>query len=103
GSTAPFLSVDVPSGWPADATSSSVEEKTFPSNAVITFTAPKPAHVFGEMTRRWDQPIVVAPIGSPDEAVVSDERLTWAGSSHALLEQPRAADSNKGKFGHVLV
>jgi NAD(P)H-hydrate epimerase len=102
-SAAPFLSVDVPSGWAADAANSKVEEKTFPSDAVITFTAPKPAHVFGEMTRRWDQPIAVAPIGSPDEAVVSEHRLTWAGSSHSLVEQPRAADANKGKFGHVLV
>ena len=102
-SDAPFLSVDVPSGWPADATSSRVEEKTFPSDAVITFTAPKSAHVFGEMTRRWDQPIVVASIGSPDEAIVSEQRLIWAGSSHALVEQPRVTDSNKGKYGHVLV
>ncbi len=102
-SAAPFLSVDVPSGWPADAANGKVEEKTFPSDAVITFTAPKWAHVFGEMTRRWDQPIVVAPIGSPDEAIVSAQRLTWAGTSHSLVEQPRAADSNKGKFGHVLV
>src|SRR5580698_514322 len=31
-SEAPFLSVDLPSGWPADATSSKVEEKTFPSD-----------------------------------------------------------------------
>jgi hydroxyethylthiazole kinase-like uncharacterized protein yjeF len=102
-SAAPFLSVDLPSGWPADATSSRVEEKIFPSDAVITFTAPKAAHVFGEMTRRWDQPIVVAPIGSPEEAIVSEQRLDWAGSSHALVEQPRPTDSNKGKYGHVLV
>ncbi len=102
-SAAPFLSVDVPSGWSADATSSKVEEKTFPSDAVITFTAPKLAHVFGEMTRRWDQPVVVAPIGSPEEAIVSEQGLSWAGGSHELVEQPRGADSNKGKFGHVLV
>ena len=102
-SAAPFLSVDMPSGWSADATSSKVEERTFPSDAVITFTAPKLAHVFGEMTRRWDQPVVVAPIGSPEEAIVSEQGLSWAGASHALVEQPRGADSNKGKFGHVLV
>ncbi|HKD61823.1 MAG TPA: NAD(P)H-hydrate dehydratase [Terracidiphilus sp.] len=102
-SAASFLSVDLPSGWPADATNSSVRDKTFPSDAVITFTAPKRAHVFGEMTRRWNQPIVIAPIGSPEEAIVSDQGLTWAGSSHALAEKPRPADSNKGKFGHVVV
>jgi ADP-dependent NAD(P)H-hydrate dehydratase / NAD(P)H-hydrate epimerase len=103
GSEAPFLSVDLPSGWPADAMSSRTEEPVFPSDAVITFTAPKPAHVFGELTRRWDQPVVVAPIGSPDEAIVSERGLSWAGGSHALVEQRRAADSNKGMYGHVLV
>jgi NAD(P)H-hydrate epimerase len=103
GSTAPFLSVDVPSGWTADATSNKIEEKTFPSDAVITFTAPKAAHVFGAMTRRWDQPIVVAPIGSPDDVILSEQGLTWAGSSHALVEEPRETDSNKGKYGHVLL
>jgi ADP-dependent NAD(P)H-hydrate dehydratase / NAD(P)H-hydrate epimerase len=30
-------------------------------------------------------------------------RVTWAGSALALTQQPRAADANKGKFGHVLV
>jgi len=102
-SKASFLSIDLPSGWEADATSSRVQGKTFPSDAVITFTAPKQAHVFGELTRRWDQPIVVAPIGSSDEAIVSEQRIDWAGSAHNLLEQPRAADTNKGKYGHVLV
>ncbi|MBS1804691.1 MAG: NAD(P)H-hydrate dehydratase [Acidobacteria bacterium] len=102
-SSAPFLSVDLPSGWPADATASKVEARTFPSDAVITFTAPKPAHVFGELTRRWNQPVVVAPIGSPDEAIVSEQQIVWAGSAHTLLQQPRAADANKGKYGHVLV
>lgn len=102
-SEAPFLSIDLPSGWSANATESKVQEKAFPSDAVITFTAPKPAHVFGELTRRWNQPIVVAAIGSPEEAIVSEQRMKWAGSAHSLLEQPRAADANKGKYGHVLV
>src|SRR5262249_34573861 len=49
------------------------------------------------------QPIVVAPIGSPNEAIVSNLNLTWAGISKKIVETPRPADSNKGKFGHVLV
>jgi hydroxyethylthiazole kinase-like uncharacterized protein yjeF len=100
---APVLAIDLPSGWPADSCSASAEGAVFPADAVITFTAPKPAHVFGQLTRRWDQPIVVAPIGSPDAAIVSELELAWAGASHELIEEPRAADSNKGKFGHVLV
>jgi NAD(P)H-hydrate epimerase len=93
----------LPSGWPADETSDPAAGPVFPADAVITFTAPKPAHVFGQLTRHWDQPIVVAPIGSPDEAVVSALRLDWAGSALSLVQAPRAAAANKGNFGHVLV
>ena len=103
GSSSPFLSVDLPSGWPADETSATVKGPVFPADAVITFTAPKPAHVFGQLTHSWSQPVVVAPIGSPDEAIVSALRLRWAGSSLALAQAPRPAGANKGNFGHVLV
>jgi NAD(P)H-hydrate epimerase len=102
-SRAPVLAVDLPSGWPADETSATVSGAVFPADAVITFTAPKPAHVFGALTRRWDQPVVVAPIGSPDAAIVSALGVEWAGASLALAQTPRAAAANKGNFGHVLV
>ena len=98
----PILAVDLPSGWPADA-ATAVEEDVYPADAVVTFTAPKPAHVFGELTRRWNQPIVVAPIGSPDAAIVSSLGMEWAGSSLSIAQRPRAATANKGNFGHVLV
>jgi ADP-dependent NAD(P)H-hydrate dehydratase / NAD(P)H-hydrate epimerase len=100
---APILAVDLPSGWPADETSSTIADPVFPADAVITFTTPKPAHVFGQLTRHWDQPVVVAPIGSPDAAIVSELSLDWAGSSLALAQSPRGAAANKGNFGHVLV
>jgi NAD(P)H-hydrate epimerase len=100
---APILAVDLPSGWPADSTSATVDTPVFPADAVITFTAPKPAHVFGTLTRSWDEPIVVAPIGSPEELLISELGIDWAGSSIQLVQAPRDVDSNKGKFGHVLV
>ncbi len=103
GSAAPVLAVDLPSGWPADETAATVAGPVFPADAVITFTAPKPAHVFGQLTRRWDQPIVVAPIGSPEEAVVSTLGLDWAGSALAMAQARRPAAANKGNFGHVVV
>ena len=103
GSSAPVLAVDLPSGWPADETGATVTGPVFPADAVLTFTAPKPAHVFGQLTRRWDQPIAVAPIGSPEAAIVSALKLDWAGPSLALAQTPRAATANKGNFGHVLV
>ncbi len=99
----PILAVDLPSGWPADEKAASVSDPVFPADAVITFTAPKPAHVFGQLTRQWDQPVVVAPIGSPDEAILSTMGLEWAGSAQVLTLEPRAAAANKGSFGHVLV
>jgi NAD(P)H-hydrate epimerase len=99
----PILAIDLPSGWPADETQATVDYPVYPADAVVTFTAPKPAHVFGQLTRLWDQPVVVAPIGSPDEAIVSGQKIDWAGSAQALTLAPRAADANKGKFGHVLV
>ena len=102
-SRAQILAVDLPSGWPADETAATVAEPVYPADAVITFTAPKPAHVFGQLTRRWDQPIVVARIGSPDAAIVSALELDWAGASLAIAQKPRAIASNKGNFGHVLV
>ena len=99
----PVLAVDLPSGWPADETAATLSSPVFPADAVITFTAPKPAHVFGQLTRRWDQPVVVAPIGSPDAAIVSTLGIDWAGSSLSFAQVPRAAAANKGNFGHVLV
>jgi hydroxyethylthiazole kinase-like uncharacterized protein yjeF len=102
-STAAVLAVDLPSGWPADSTMATINEPVFPADAVVTFTAPKPAHLFGQLTRRWRQPVVVAPIGSPDEAIVSTLGLRWAGSALKLVQAPRDAAANKGNFGHVLV
>jgi NAD(P)H-hydrate epimerase len=97
------LSVDLPSGWAADSNSSDPSGPVFPADAVVTFTAPKPAHLFGQLTRQWDQPVIVAPIGSPDAAIVSQLSLTWAGSALALVQTPRSVASNKGMYGHVLV
>ena len=95
----PVVAVDVPSGWDADSTSID-DAGAFRADAVVTFTAPKLAHVFGHMTRG---PVVVTSIGSPEAAVQSESRLTWTGGSKWLTEQPRAINGNKGKYGHVIV
>ncbi len=106
---APVVSVDLPTGWDADSTAVSAPD-AFRSDAVITFTAPKLAHVFGALTRG---PIAVAQIGSPAELAISGGGRTamngnlcsirWTGASKKIIEQARALDSNKGRFGHVLV
>jgi NAD(P)H-hydrate epimerase len=102
-SHAKLLAVDLPSGWAADTTAAASAGDVFPADAVITFTAPKPAHVSAQLTRRWDQPVVVTPIGSPQAAIVSKLGLEWAGSAMEMVRAPRAVGANKGNFGHVLV
>ena len=96
------VAVDLPSGWDADSTAQSADG-AFRADAVVTFTAPKLAHVFGHLTASTFGPIVVAPIGSPDAAIQSPSGLVWAGASKSIAERPREVNANKGKYGHVLV
>ena len=98
-----ILAIDLPSGWDADSTSATQPGPVFPADAVVTFTAPKPAHVFGQLTRSLFDPIAVAPIGSPEEAIVSNLNLRWSGSAKSIADAERPPDSNKGMYGHVLV
>jgi hydroxyethylthiazole kinase-like uncharacterized protein yjeF len=98
----PVVAVDLPSGWEADSRKF-LSAEAYRADAVVTFTAPKLAHVSGMLTRGQQGPIVVAPIGSPAEAIESTTGLTWAGSAKAIADRARSADSNKGRFGHVLV
>jgi NAD(P)H-hydrate epimerase len=107
GMDVPVVAVDLPSGWDAD----SMEQRAdgaYRADAVVTFTRPKLAHVFGHMAGsqkagRAIGPVVVAEIGTPDAAVVSESGLLWAGASKAMAEAPRDVNANKGKYGHVLV
>lgn len=99
----PIVAVDLPSGWDADSTEQRCADAVR-ADAVVTFTAPKLAHVFGHLTEgRTFGPVVVAEIGSPETAAVSTTNLRWTGASKAIAESPRGIDGNKGKFGHVLV
>ncbi len=100
--TIPVVAVDLPSGWDADSREFNADG-AYRADAVVTFTAPKLAHVCGNLTDSVYRPIVVADIGSPAAAVQSDLKLTWAGASKQMAEKPRKADSNKGMYGHVLM
>jgi NAD(P)H-hydrate epimerase len=107
GLDTPMVAVDLPSGWDANSMEQTAEG-SFRADAVVTFTAPKLAHMFGHLTRNERTggtfgPVVVAEIGSPDQAVISTGGLTWTGASKVLAEKHRDVNSNKGKFGHVLV
>jgi hydroxyethylthiazole kinase-like uncharacterized protein yjeF len=114
---AAVIAVDIPSGADADAmraetssrgvvSRSAISENEIWENrarvdAVVTFTAPRPAHIFAALT---NGPTVIAPIGSPREAVVSELGLQVSTApDFASLLAPRARDANKGSYGHVLV
>jgi NAD(P)H-hydrate epimerase len=100
------VSVDLPSGVEADSVTDHEEisagsHESAISYGIVTFTAPKLAHVFRDLTTG---PTVVAQIGTPQEAVQSKlnlEVITLAETMFAALSRDR--DSNKGKYGHVLV
>lgn len=98
--SSPVVAVDIPSG--ADADAMGPQTGTIArADAVVTFTAPRPAHVFGSLS---SGPTVIATIGSPDEAIVSSLRLNLITPPDiASLLAPRPRDSNKGMYGHVLV
>src|SRR5580704_10160972 len=110
-SAVPVIAVDIPSGADADAMAPQVSPvKASPeaqpgiiarANSIVTFTAPRPAHVFGLLA---EGPTYVAGIGSPDEAIVSSLQLNViTPRDYAPLVAPRTAESNKGSYGHVLV
>ena len=98
----PVLAVDLPSGWDADSIAETSPD-AFRATSVVTFTAPKLAHIFGHLTAAVFGPVVLAEIGSPAEAIQTETGFHWAGSAKALTEPARPINSNKGKFGHVLI
>jgi ADP-dependent NAD(P)H-hydrate dehydratase / NAD(P)H-hydrate epimerase len=99
-SPAPVVAVDIPSGADADVHGEQTGAVAR-ADAIVTFTAPRPAHIFGGLTAETTR---IAPIGSPEEAIASSLQLNLITEREiAPLIGPRPADSNKGSFGHVLV
>jgi NAD(P)H-hydrate epimerase len=98
--SAPVIAVDIPSGADADV----MGEQTGAvarADAIVTFTVPRLAHIFGNLT---SGSTVIAPIGSPEEAIHSSLKLNMITPREiGLLLSPRPRDSNKGMYGHVLV
>jgi hydroxyethylthiazole kinase-like uncharacterized protein yjeF len=99
-SAVPVIAVDIPSGADADATAP--QSGTIArADAIVTFTAARPAHVFSLLT---SGSTYVAEIGSPEEAIVSSQQLNVITARDiAHLVSPRPVESNKGNYGHVLV
>jgi hydroxyethylthiazole kinase-like uncharacterized protein yjeF len=99
-SRAPVVAVDIPSG--ADTDAMNAQAGTIArADAIVTFTAARPAHVFSLLTAGST---FVADIGSPEEAIVSALQLNVITARDvAPLIGPRPAESNKGSYGSVLV
>lgn len=98
------LAVDVPSGVDADADKNLFDYSSFiHADAIISFTAAKPALVFADLT---DGPIAIANIGSPAKLIAQHASLhqdvVTSADVQALALQ-RRPDAHKGDFGHVLV
>ncbi len=100
----PVLSVDIPSGGYSDSfLDAAAQGLTARSDGIITFTAPKPVHVFGGTTQG---PIAFTPIGSPQELLLESTNLeidTMALQYLNVIFGRRKPDAHKGDFGHILV
>lgn len=100
----PVLSVDIPSGAYTDSfLSSSTQGLMAQSDGIITFTAPKPFHVFSGATQG---PVAVAPIGSPRDVLLENGELnieTMGLQELNIIFGRRNPDAHKGNFGHILV
>src|SRR5438445_9192861 len=89
----PVIAVDIPSGADADVMGDQAGAVAR-ADAIVTFTAPRPAHVFGNLTTG---PVFIAGIGSPPEAIESSLNLQVITPKEIVqLIAPRPRDSNKG-------
>ncbi len=97
------LAVDIPSGDHADMEEPPEGITCVHADAIISFTAPKPALVFGNLT---DGPIAIAAIGSPEKLIAATahmrEDVITSRDAQAISVR-RPPDAHKGEFGHVLV
>jgi ADP-dependent NAD(P)H-hydrate dehydratase / NAD(P)H-hydrate epimerase len=98
-----IISVDMPSGLPSDG--EAAEGPILRAHQTVTFTAPKIGQLVSA-DAACTGTLEVRQIGSPAELVEELGRgeLRWASAEEfAKLPLVRAADSNKGTFGHVVL
>jgi len=98
-----IISVDIPSGLPSDG--EPAEGPVLRAHKTVIFTAPKIGQLVSS-DAACTGTLEVRQIGSPAELVeeLGQGELRWASAEEfAKLPLVRAADSNKGTFGHVLL
>lgn len=101
--SARVVAVDIPSGLSGETGTPPGE--CVRADATVTFTAPKVCHAMPPACNLMGE-LAIAPIGSPPSMYEDDDRIQLAlvtPESIASCFAPRRRDSNKGKFGHVLV
>ena len=98
------LSVDIPSGAYSDSfLPAKAQGLMAQSDGIITFTAPKPFHIFSGATQG---PVAVASIGSPRDLLLETKQLNIEVTAVQYLNflfGRREPDAHKGDFGHILV
>jgi ADP-dependent NAD(P)H-hydrate dehydratase / NAD(P)H-hydrate epimerase len=100
------VSIDVPSGVESDSLAFDAREVVAArAKLTVTFTAPKPSHIFypaADFAGEW----VVVPIGTPDVLLNQPQywlnALTGVEAARVLKKLRRQPESHKGSFGHVL-
>lgn len=102
-SLADIVAVDMPSGMQSDT--GKLEGDVVSADYTVTFTAPKICHALSPAAERCGK-LRVASIGSPPSLFEEDKSVFLSLSQPAIFRDlfgPRDLDSNKGKYGHVLV
>jgi NAD(P)H-hydrate epimerase len=98
------LSVDIPSGAYSDSfLPAKAQGLMAQSDGIITFTAPKPFHIFSGATQG---PVAVASIGSPSDLLLEAKQLNLEVTVVQYLNilfGRREPEAHKGDFGHILV
>jgi len=98
-----ILSVDTPSGLPADGEAPA--GSVLFAHRTVTFTAPKVGQLISLHAEACGS-LEVVRIGSPPDLIeeLGEGALRWLGADEFVsLPLVRDADGHKGKFGHVLL
>lgn len=98
-----IVAVDMPSGLPSDG--EAAEGPVLRAHKTVTFTAPKIGQLISRDASAGGA-LEVRQIGSPAELVeeIGNGPVRWASVEEFVgLPLVRAADSNKGTYGHVLL
>ncbi|MGB7281019.1 MAG: NAD(P)H-hydrate dehydratase [Candidatus Acidiferrum sp.] len=98
-----ILGVDIPSGLPSDG--EPAQGPVLNVHRTVTFTAPKMGQLVSRDAACCGQ-LEVEEIGSPEGLVeeIGQGDVRWAGPGEfRAMPLVRAADSNKGTFGHALL